>query len=93
MPRRYSPQRRPAQPAAPAEQREGTPFSLLQKLKAGFGAREAAPEAPAAAESHVRNEPVVELDYPDQIPALTSAVERMLRGEIQEEASWTRHPA
>ena len=41
----------------------------------------------------VVNEPVVELDYPDQIPALTSAVERMLRGEIQEEASWTRHPA
>ncbi|MCB1385059.1 MAG: cell division protein FtsZ [Nitratireductor sp.] len=35
-----SPQRRPAQPAAPAEQREGTPFSLLQKLKAGFGVRE-----------------------------------------------------
>ena len=46
----------------PAEEhRDGSPFSLLQKLKAGFGAREAAPEAPAAAESHVRNEPVVEL--------------------------------
>ena len=45
----------------PAEHRDGSPFSLLQKLKSGFGAREAAPEASVTPEQPARNEPVVEL--------------------------------
>lgn len=43
------------------EHRDGSPFSLLQKLKAGFGAREAAGETAETSDSPVRSEPVVEL--------------------------------
>lgn len=34
-----------------------------------------------------------ELDYPEQIPALTRAVERAERGELDSEAELNRHPA
>lgn len=41
----------------------------------------------------VVNGPIVELDYPDQIPALEQAVAAAKRGMKMEDPEWTRHPA
>ncbi len=41
----------------------------------------------------VVNGPIVELDYPDQIPALEEAVIAARSGTHKEEPQWTRHPA
>ncbi|MEZ4224539.1 MAG: acylneuraminate cytidylyltransferase family protein [Polyangiaceae bacterium] len=41
----------------------------------------------------VVDEPIVELDYPDQIPALERAVRAANSGNNAEKRQWTRHPA